>query len=305
MRSPLRRLALAVNPTSGRGRGRAAGELAVRVLRADGAEVSVLVGDGAGDLAAQVRTAIAGGVDALVVVGGDGMVQLGVGAVAGTGTPLGIVPAGTGNDAARALDLPRRDPAAAASAVLTGQHRRIDIVRVRSGPHTWHVAGVLGAGFDAVVNERANRWRRPRGRARYVLAMLRELPAFTAREYVLTLDGETHRVRAMLVAVGNGPSYGGGMRIAPAAVLDDGQLDVVWLPEVSTGTFLRIFPRVYRGSHVRDPRVVLRRAREVTVALSVRERRPIVAYGDGERLGPLPLTCTVCPGAVTILGARG
>jgi len=298
------RVALAVNPAAGHGRGRPAARTAADHLRAAGVKVAELIGPDAGDLRGQVGTTLAGGVDALVVVGGDGMVQLGVTAVAGTGIPLGIIPAGTGNDAARGLGLPLRDPVAAADVVLralppTGDGRRIDAVRCgpvhESGPVSWYV-GVLAAGFDAVVNERANGWRYPRGRSRYLLGVLRELPVFRPRTYTMDLDGERWVSGAMLVAVANGASYGGGMRICPAAKLDDGLLHVVVVEPLSRIRFLSIFPRVYSGSHVTDPRVVIRSGTTVTL-----DAPGIVAYADGERIGPLPLRCEIVPGAIKIL----
>jgi len=268
-----------------------------------------LIGKDADDLRGQVRHAVrTAGVDALVAVGGDGMVQLTVSEVAGRGTPLGLIPAGTGNDVARALDLPIGDPVAAVDVVLRGlsgseNRRRIDAVRVTpTGPAAespdeprWF-AGVLGAGFDALVNERANQWRRPRGRSRYVLAMLRELPVFRPRTYTLDLDGEPWVSAAMLVAVANSPSYGGGMRVCPDAELDDGLLDVMLVEPLSRARLLTIFPRVYSGTHVTDRRVIIRRARTVTV-----NAPGIVAYADGERIGSLPLTCEVVAGAVEML----
>jgi diacylglycerol kinase (ATP) len=103
----------------------------------------------------------------------------------------------------------------------------------------------------------------------------------------------------MLVAVGNGPSYGGGMRVTPDARLDDGLLDVMVVGPISRPEFLRIFPRVYAGTHVRHPAVTIRRARSVTVAAS-----GIVGYGDGERFGPLPMTMTAVPRAVSLLAGH-
>ena len=293
------RVALAVNPTSGKGRGEAAGATAARALLAAGIEVTVLTGEDAADLARRMSAAL-GSVDGLVVVGGDGMVNLGVNAVAGTGVPLGLVPAGTGNDIARALGIPAADPAGAADLVrrtlAAGTCRPVDAARCTGeGTDRWF-AGVLGAGFDAVVNERANGWSWPRGRLRYDLAIARELPVFRPRDYVLELDGVRHTTRAMLVAVGNGPSYGGGMRVVPDARTDDGLLDVMVLEPVSRLEFLRIFPRVYSGSHVSHPRVVLHRARTVSVSAP-----GIVGYADGERFGPLPLTSEVVPGALQLL----
>ena len=160
-------------------------------------------------------------------------------------------------------------------------------------------AGVLGAGFDALVNERANGWTWPRGRLKYVLAMLRELPVFRPRTYLIDLDGQRLRTAAMLVAVANGPSYGGGMRVAPDARLDDGLLDVMVVAPLSRIRFLSIFPRVYAGTHVRDPQVSIRRGRRVGL-----HAPGIVAYADGERIGALPLTCEVVPAAVIVLAPR-
>lgn len=316
------RVALAVNPSSGRGRGAQAGRAAIDGLTAAGLSVEVLIGKDAGDLAGQVQHVLSPSADyaadpvsALVVAGGDGMVQLGVCALARAGwpAPLGIVPAGSGNDVARAMGLAVDNWVTAAQDVARSladpaRWRPIDTVRCtpvqpdgspREEDARWF-AGVLGAGFDAIVNERANRWTSgwcmPRGRARYVLAMLRELPRLQARHYALTVDGEEWRTPAMLVAVANAPSYGGGMRVCPDARLDDGLLDVLVVRPLSTPAFLRIFPRVYSGSHVGDPHVEIRRARTVTVSAD-----GIVGYADGERIAALPLRCELMPGALTVL----
>jgi diacylglycerol kinase (ATP) len=302
------RVALAVNPTSGQGRGARAGAAAQEYLAAAGLDVRPLTGDSAADLAARVQVALAEGVEALVVVGGDGMVNLGVNATAGTPVPLGVVPAGTGNDVARALGLPVDDVVEAAGvvelALASGARQVVDAARCAwsepdGSPGTRWFAGVLGAGFDAIVNERANGWSWPRGRAKYVAAMLRELPVFKPRAYTIELDGEVWATPAMLVAVGNSPSYGGGMRVCPDAELDDGLLDVMVVEPVSRPEFLRIFPRVYAGTHVDHPAVSIRRARSVTVAAA-----GIVGYGDGERFGPLPMTIDAVPRALHVLAGH-
>jgi diacylglycerol kinase (ATP) len=273
-------------------------------LRKAGHEVVPIVGESAKDAADRVAQAMPG-LDTLVVCGGDGTVNLGVNAVAGTGVLLGIVAAGTGNDVARGLGLPVGDwPAAAdvlVSALAEGgadhpRRRVVDAVRCTWGGESAWYAGVLGAGFDAVVNERANGWSWPRGRAKYPLAVVRELPVFQAREYVLDLDGETWRAPAMLVAVANGPSYGGGLQVCPDARFDDGLLDVLVVAPMSRTQLIRIFPKVYSGRHVTDPRVTIRRAGRVAISAS-----GIVGYADGERIGPLPLTCEAVPGALTVL----
>jgi len=155
---------------------------------------------------------------------------------------------------------------------------------------------VLSAGFDAIVNERANRMRRPRGRSRYTIALLVELARLRPIEYRLVIDGEELRERALLVSVGNNTSLGGGMRVTPDALLDDGLLDVMIVRPLARLAFLRIFPRVFAGTHVTDPRVVMRRGRSIRI-----EADGIVAYADGERIAPLPIDVTVEPGALRVL----
>jgi diacylglycerol kinase (ATP) len=246
----------------------------------------------------QGRAAIAAGaVDRIVVAGGDGMVHLGANLCAGTGIPLGVIAAGTGNDIARELGLPVRDAAKSVERLLSGATRVVDVARhtTGAGEAKWFL-GVLAAGFDAVVNERANQWRWPKGPMRYNLAILRELPLFRAIPYVLELDGQRIETEAMLVAVGNGPAYGGGMRVTPGALFDDGLLDVLILNKISTPEFLRVFPQVFKGTHVSHPAVQILQARTVRL-----EASGIVSYADGERFAALPMTMEVVPGALTVL----
>ena len=143
------------------------------------------------DARSLAEKAVADGVEALVVCGGDGLVHLGVQVVAETDTPLGIIPAGTGNDVARYFDLPRKDPVAAADRVIGSQVRTIDLARSGST----YFATVLAAGFDAVVNERANDMTWPRGQMRYNLATLAVLRTFRPLNYLLDLDGTERRSR--------------------------------------------------------------------------------------------------------------
>jgi len=238
-------------------------------------------------------------VDALVALGGDGMANLALQAVAGTTTPLGIIPAGTGNDLAAALGMPSADPSAAARLVaelLQGLGPRpMDAVSTAYG---WYGC-VLGAGFDSRVNDRANRMTWPKGKARYNIAMLAELRVFTPVPFLVTIDGEVLETEAMLVAVGNAPTYGAGIRVCPDAVIDDGLLDVTILGPVSKVEFLRVFPKVYSGGHRDHPAVRMLRGREVRI-----EAQGVNAYADGEFHGALPLTCTVMPGAVQVLAPR-
>jgi diacylglycerol kinase (ATP) len=261
-------------------------------LRAAGLGVRSLQGGDAAEALDLARQCVADGVDALVVCGGDGMVHVAVQAVAGTGTPLGIVPAGTGNDVARYFDIPLKDPEVAAARVVAGRTRTVDLAR--SGSR--YFVTVLAAGFDAVVNERANRMTWPKGQMRYNLATLAELRVFEPLPYALQLDDRQLSLEAMLVAVGNGPSFGGGLRITEGAVLDDGMLDVVIIKPISKPDLVRTYPKLFKGTHVHHPQYEHHLVRSVTVAAP-----GIVAYADGERFGPLPLTVECAPGALTVL----
>ena len=287
-----RQIALLVNPTSGRGRGARVGRAVAARLRDAGLAVRELAGRDVRESQDLALEAVEQGTDALVVVGGDGMVHLGLQAIGGTDVPFGVAPAGTGNDFARAVGVPRGDPIAAADIVVAGAERRIDLGRTGD---QWF-GGVVAAGFDARVNDRANRMTWPRGRMRYNVAMLIELGVFRPVPYVLELDGERWETSAMLVVAGNIPSYGGGMKVTPDAVVDDGLLDVMVVKPLSTARFLTVFPRVYSGSHVTLPFVEIRRAKQVRI-----DAPGITAYADGERLGPLPQTFEAVPSALRVM----
>jgi diacylglycerol kinase (ATP) len=236
-------------------------------------------------------------------MGGDGTVHHALQAVAGTDIPLGIVPTGTGNDVAAALGIPA-SPVLAATAILdalqTGKRSRVDAVRV-TGPHLedprWWM-GVLSAGFDSAVNERANRMRWPAGPRRYDLAIFAELLRLRPRTYTLELNGVPFEVDAVLATVGNTSTYGGGMRICPDADPTDGLLDVTVVGPVSRTELVRVKPRLYAGTHLTHPLVTVHRARRVRLSAA-----GVTAYADGEPLADLPVECTCVPGAVTMLGA--
>jgi diacylglycerol kinase (ATP) len=293
------RIAVAINPQASFGKRRTVGPAVVNALQASGHEVIVLAQPNYELLRRETsRVLDEGGVDALVVVGGDGMVSLGVGLVAQTEVGLGIVATGTGNDMARTLGLPLDDTDASIAALLSAlasAPRRIDLGRVRHGELTTWFACVLSAGFDAVVNERANRMTRPRGAHRYTIAMVRELLAFKPVSYRLEVDGVAQTVDAMLVSVANGRSIGGGMRIVPDAQVDDGLLDLFVVERMPRHRLLRVFPRVFRGEHLSLPEVHITRARNLTL-----EAEGIVAYADGERVGPLPVEVAVVPEALLL-----
>lgn len=288
------RVALVVNPASGMGR-------ATRVARAVaerlGAVATVQIHqasspEGSRDLVAGVAAAC----DAVVVLGGDGIVHLAAQSLAQTRVPLGIVAAGTGNDVADTLGLPA-DPLDGADAVVAaldaGTSRRLDLGRTEQG--RWWVT-VLCAGFDSAVTERANGLRWPKGPRRYDVAIAAELLRLAPRPFRLELDGVELDEPGMLVAVGNGPQYGGGKQICAGARMDDGTFLVTVVRPVGRLTFARIAPTMANAGHLGHPAVTQHVARRVTVFAP-----DTAGYADGERIGPLPLTTECVPGALTVL----
>ncbi|UYN83777.1 MAG: diacylglycerol kinase [Microcella sp.] len=299
MTSSSKRIVVAINPNASFGRGREVGPAVVTTLRGLGHEVTSLIEPDFAQLLEATRAAVREKPDALVVVGGDGMVNLGVTALQGTKVPLGLVPSGTGNDVARGLGIPIGDTEAAIehlASALQKPPRAIDAGSISFEGGRARFGCILSAGFDALVNERANRMTRPRGRSRYTIALLVELARLRPIDYTLTLDGVVHRERAMLVAVANNLSFGGGMKVAPDASLDDGLFDVVYVKPLGRLAFLRIYPRVFAGTHVTDPRVVAQRARSVRI-----EAAGVVAYADGERIAPLPVDIEMDAGSLRVL----
>ena len=291
-------IALLINPVSGHGRGAAAARRARDRFVELGIKVRDLTGTDVAASRVMAREAVAEGVDALVVVGGDGMVHTALPAVVGTGTPLGVIPAGTGNDEAREYGWPRKSPEAAADVVAAGHARVVDVGRaVTADGQESYFGSVLASGFDSLVSDRTNRMRWPHGRARYNVAMLAEFVNLRPLPFVLTFaDGTVIRRDLLLVAVGNTRSYGGGMRICPGADPGDGLLDVTIGGALPRRKVLRLMPTVYRGTHVDRPDVQVVRTSGLRI-----ESPGINAYADGEYLGPLPADVSIVPGALRIL----
>ena len=290
---------VAINPAACFGKNPGVGPLVLTLLREAGFQVEGIHASSYDALREDLRRILDTTVTALVVVGGDGMVHLGAELCGKYDLPLGVIPSGTGNDLARHLGIPLADPTAAVAmfidALASGpQEIDLGVVVGESGTST-AFACVLSAGFDAIVNERANRLRFPKGRHRYTLALLIELVKLRPLSYTLEIDGVKETGTYLLVAVANSRSFGGGMKVAPAASLTDGLLDVFTLTPLSRLAFLRIYPRVFRGTHVSDPRVTIRHARRVGIAVE-----GVIAYADGEAVGPLPLEVSVSPKALRV-----
>ncbi|MEV6597533.1 diacylglycerol kinase family protein [Actinoplanes sp. NPDC051346] len=293
-------IAVLANPSAGRGRHRGLLSAVLDRLGAGGRSVRLLEAGSAEDAEKACHRAVDEGIGSLVAVGGDGTVHRALQAVAGTGVGFGVVPVGTGNDFAAGTGSPT-DPLLAAEEIAAahrdGRHHAVDLARIGTGRDDvrWFGA-VLAAGFDAIVNERANRMRWPRGPRRYDLAIMLEAARLRPRRYTLELDGVDHSFAGVLVAVGNCPSYGGGLRICPAADPTDGLLDVVVAAPLGRVALARLQPRVRRGTHVEDPLITSYRAREVRI-----DTPGIIGYADGERVAALPLMIGCVPGAVRLL----
>jgi diacylglycerol kinase (ATP) len=291
---------LIANPLAGGGRGARHASAAAHALQQAGVACRLLQPTSAGDSTAAARDAVSAGARAVLACGGDGTVHAVLQALVDTPIPLGIVAGGSGDDIAAGLGFTTHGAQAIADGLVAtlarGETRVLDVGIARSSDGVERFfLGVLSTGFDSSVNERANAMRRLAGH-RYNIAIARELASFRALEYDVVIDGVQHRAPGMLVSVGNGSRYGGGMRICPDARPDDGELDVTWLGAVSKPTFLRVFPSVFRGTHVEHPAVRTFRGRSLRIAAEGQ-----IAYADGERIGPLPVEIEVRPAALRVL----
>lgn len=299
---------LVVNPAAGRGRAeRLLPRVATALLtQSPGANLRVFQTSDYAQARLRCIAAVAGARpavagyrrDALIVMGGDGMMNLGLNACAQTDVPLGLVPAGSGNDLVRGIGIPLRAEAAA-RVISAGHTRPIDLMSARGqlvgGAERRFVGAIVSTGFDSRVNRRANAVPWGLGRASYAFSALAELAGFDSLHYRLTIDGVTRELPAMFVAVGNSGIFGGGMRGCPNAVLDDGLLDITIVHPVSRWTLLRLLPTMFSGAFVHDPAVELLRAREVIV-----DGDGLYGMADGEELGPVPLGLSAVPAALEV-----
>ena len=225
----------------------------------------------------------------IIVIGGDGMLHAAINNV--QGNPIGLIPAGTGNDFARALGLSLEDPIENIRRVLSADVEEVDLGKIGNE----YFAAICSTGFDSVVNERANKLKWPTGKMKYNIAMLLELPRFKPRNYEIVIDGKQMQTQAMLIAIANGLSYGGGMKVCPAADIQDGLLDIMILAPVPKLEFIRIFPSVFKGLHVTHPAVSILQGRSIQI------KADAVAYADGERIGELPLDVSISHNKLKVL----
>jgi len=225
----------------------------------------------------------------IIVIGGDGMLHAAINNV--QGNPIGLIPAGTGNDFARALGLSLEDPIENIRRVLSADVEEVDLGKIGDE----YFAAICSTGFDSVVNERANKLKWPTGKMKYNIAMLLELPRFKPRSYEIVIDGKKMQTQAMLIAIANGLSYGGGMKVCPAADIQDGLLDIMILAPVPKLEFIRIFPSVFKGLHVTHPAVSILQGRSIQI------KADAVAYADGERIGELPLDVSISHNKLKVL----
>ncbi len=284
-------LAILVNPSSGGGRAPKllprieaaldARRVVFRVQRTKGLEHGI----------EQALGAIEAG-ETPVVVSGDGLIGAIGGAMAGSETPLGIIPGGRGNDLARVLGIPD-GPEEAVEVLLAGETRRIDVGEVNG----CRFLGIVSVGFDSEANRIANETRFLSGSLVYAVAALRTLVRWKPGRFTVRVDNERHRFTGYSVSVANSRAFGGGMFIAPAAELDDGEFDIVVVGEVGKLKFVSNLPKVFKGTHVEEEQVKVFRAPHLELSAS----SPYPVYADGEHIADLPASLRVLPRALSVV----
>jgi len=273
--------AIAINPTSGHGKGVKVGQKVVEYFDRHNLDYQVFSGLSADLLRKELESHLqTHSCEGIISVGGDGLAHLVLQVAVPRHIPFAVMPAGTGNDIVRTLGWSLDEIESYLDRVTTVPASAIDLGNVDS---EWFAA-ILSTGFDSVVNERANRLSWPKGPQRYNVAIAMELPQFKPLEYEITVDTHSFTTKAMLIAIGNGRSYGGGMYVCPQAQMHDGLFDVMILEPVSKIEFLKVFPKVYSGSHITHPKVKIFRTKRITLVADA------IAYADGERIGPAPIS---------------
>jgi diacylglycerol kinase (ATP) len=282
--------AVVINPVSGSGKGAILGAETAGFFSERRLSYQIITATSADKLRSNLSEFLdsnVGLIEGVVAVGGDGLVHLVLQMVVPRNIAFAAIPAGTGNDFVRALGWHLDEIKTQLKAVVSKPASAIDLGLVDS---EWFGA-VLSTGFDSVVNEKANKMNWPKGPMKYNLAIAMELPKFRPLRYTIELENQIIETEAMLIAVGNGSSYGGGMKVCPEAVMTDGLFDVMVLRPVSKVEFVRVFPTVFIGKHVEHKQVDIYRTKRVSL------HAPAVAYADGERIGGLPVRAECIAGA--------
>lgn len=296
MPTPTGSVVVLANPTAGQGKaGRLIGKVD-SILHDLDVDHEIRVSESGRDLERLAREAGEQGTGIVAVLGGDGSVNLAVNGLLGTNAALAVLPAGTGDDFAKAIGAWKLEAAARLLAAPTVVD--IDVIEVTAGAETRHYINVAGTGFDSEVEATASTMPRRLGaRGHYAWATIRTLPRFVPAGFRLEVDGRSMDLDAMLVVVGNSVAYGGGMRVLPQASVVDGELDVCVVAAMSTGAFLRAVPKVYLGKHVTHPKVTMLRGRQMKIEAD----RRMTVFADGEKVGPLPALFGVVPQAIPVV----
>jgi diacylglycerol kinase (ATP) len=282
------RILFVVNPTAGKGRSKRLWEQSMTKLREFG-DFDVAYTTERGDATRLTQAAADKGYDRVAAVGGDGTVFEVVNGLVGRKTALAVVPGGTGNDYATALGLPRTVHDAAKLALL-GQERPVDIGRISNGVHFINVAGI---GFDAEVVARVNAY--PKyfgGTIPYLAGAIKTLWQYSPQPVEIIIDDQPIRhQKILLLAIGLGPTYGGGMQICPSAKVDDGLFELCVGGDLKLFETLRLLPTIYKGTHVLHPKVAVLRGRHIQINSQI----PVAMHADGELVGHLPAEFTILP----------
>jgi diacylglycerol kinase (ATP) len=287
------RIIILFNPTAKRGKARRLLERALKVFRQQQVHFEVRESQSPQHLMELARAAREEKPDLIVSAGGDGTHHYIINGLFKSEVPLGLLPMGTGNDLAKGLGMPL-DVLAAAAALLNGHVREIDLAQAGAALY----ACIAGVGFDSTVTHYANehaRWLS--GSLAYTWSLLCCLPEYRPQQLEIIADGESLSGEVLFAVVGNNSSYGGGIRLAPRAKLDDGLLDICIVPYLSRLELLRWVLRAYRGEHLNHPRIKYLQARKITLRTASR----MELFGDGEFLQELPAAIQVLPRALRVI----
>lgn len=246
------------------------------------------------EMRAEIMKAPGRGIEAILLSGGDGTVHQALPAIAETDLPLGFLPCGRGNDFARNIGL-SMDLKNNCSFLSTPSLRRLDLPSINQKIPFVAIAYV---GFDSEVNRLANAHQGYfGGTLGYIICVLKALKHFKPFEVEITIDDRTWKERVMMVSIANAPFYGGGMKIAPQAIMDDGVLDICIVKEISKLELLRQFPKVFKGTHITHPKIMMSSGRKIKI-VSDEERE---LFADGEHAGKLPAECTIGSQTIRVL----